>query len=316
VQRQPQAHRAGLALLLLLAGYIDTSFCSCCWMAAQPMAAALLLLVVAASSPATALAASQQPLTVRWAGVLTMPRGIADAVPMNLTVRLPSPTAATGSATASWVYDHDNSGHPCVHHAEAGLAWSHTRATGHATATADGEGESFYSLRGLIDPTGKRFTGNLTHAGTRGTFHLTLGAPQIASTCHAKPAPPPPPLPPPPLPDVTTPATVWPLPQRESRGADAVQIDPHHFQLVAAPGSSTATLVDAFARYRAIFFPHPTAPAAPAAATAAAQGLLASVTVHVANPSAPLTLGVNESYSLTIGTAGDATIRAATVFGA
>ena len=251
----------------------------------------------------------QLALTQRWAGTLTMPRGIANRVPMNLTVSLPQPGALAGTADTEWVYDHDNAGKQCVSQTETGLRWTH-HPSGVATAEADGEGVNFYSLRGVIDSTGKLFAGNLTHAGTRGTFALSLGAPQTASACRPKPVPPPPPLPPPPLPLKTSPSTVWPLPQREARGSDTVELDPWRFDLTAAAGSSSPALDAAFSRYRKIFFPHPTASEAPAA------GLLTLLTVHIVQVSTPLTLGVDESYNLTIDRTAGAAIHANTLFGA
>jgi N-acetyl-beta-hexosaminidase len=239
-----------------------------------------------------------------------MPRGIANRVPMNLTVSLPQSGALVGTADTDWVYDHDNAGKQCVRHAETGLSWTR-RPSGVATAEADGEGNNFYSLRGVIDSTGKHFDGNLTHAGSRGTFHLSLDAPQIASACHAKPVPPPPPpLPPPPLPLKTNPSTVWPLPQREARGSDAVELNAQQFELTAAPGSTSPALEAAFNRYRTIFFPHHTASEAPTAR------LLTSLTVHIMQVSTPLTLGVDESYNLTIDRTAGAAIHANTLFGA
>jgi hypothetical protein len=231
---------------------------------------------------------------------------------MNLTVSLPQPGALTGTADTTWVFDHDNAGNQCARHTETGLSWTRG-SSGVATAAADGEGNNYYSLHGVIDSTGKHFDGNLTHAGTRGIFRLSLDAPQIASDCHAKPvSPPPPPLPPPPLPQKTSLSRVWPLPQRETRGLDAIELDAKRFELTAAPGSSSLALESAFNRYRAIFFPHPTdGSGAPTA------GLLTSLTVQILQASPlDLTLGVDESYNLTIDRTAGAIIHANTLFGA
>lgn len=238
-----------------------------------------------------------------------MPRGIANRVPMNLTVSLPQSGALVGTADTDWVFDHDNAGKQCVRHTETGLSWTR-HSSGVTTAEADGEGNNYYSLHGIIDSTGKHFSGNLTHAGTRGTFHLSLDAPQIASACRAKPIPPPPPLPPPPLPAKTSPSTVWPMPQREARGSNAVQLDAQRFNIIAAPGSNSSTLQAAFNRYRTIFFPHPTV------SQATTARVLSSLTVHIMQVSTPLTLGVDESYNLTIDHTTGAAIHANTLFGA
>ena len=89
-----------------------------------------------------------------------------------------------------------------------------------------------------------------------------------------------------------------------------VQLDAQRFRLAAAPGSSTPALEAALDRYRTIFFPHRTASRAPTA------GQLSLLTVHVLHRSIPLTVGVDESYNLTIDHTTGATIYANTVFGA
>ena len=141
-------------------------------------------------------------------------------------------------------------------------------------------------------------------------FLLGASAAAAAGSSRAKPVPPSLP-PPPPRPVKSTLARVWPLPQHEARGLDVVQLDAQRFELRAAPGSSTPALDAAFDRYQSIFFPHPTA-----ADGATRTGLLASLTVHISRPSTPLSLGVDESYNLTIDRTAGAAIHAITLFGA
>lgn len=87
------------------------------------------------------------------------------------------------------------------------------------------------------------------------------------------------------------------------------------FAFVAARGApSSEELSAALARAAAAAFPY--GPPAPSSAPPAGAPLLA-LAVNITDPApAPLALGVNESYTLTIGAAGAATLDAPTVWGA
>jgi hypothetical protein len=66
---------------------------------------------------------------VTWAGTLTMPNGIAEAVPLNFTVHYDNdgirPAGAStgqikqGMAAAEWTYDRSNNGHRCSPESDA-----------------------------------------------------------------------------------------------------------------------------------------------------------------------------------------------------
>ena len=290
---------------------------------------ALLVLALAlVTSTALVGAAASDVSVVRWAGTVTMPRGIADAVPMNMTVKLargaagvgvPGRAPSSGTAATSWVFDRNNKGQPCVPHSETGLLWNETSGGGAAAAVASGVGDDFYSLRGIIttDGTGRdHFDGNLTAAhGVRGHFHLSRAAPRVPSRCRA---PPPPPQPQPR--GGAANSTLWPAPRRFARrGTQSMWVDAASFKFVLAGGAAgSAGLHNAVVRHRALCFPHvaPEPPPRRAAGLGAEVEPLRVITVHVAQPDARLAYGVDESYNLTLSPGMPGTITAATVFGA
>ena len=259
-----------------------------------------------------------QLTTTQWAGTLSWYRPeIASDVPMNMTLALSTPT--TGIATVDWTFDHSAAGVPCLPHPET-LKWTED-AAGRVTALGSGVGEDYYSLSGAVDATGQHFSGNVTHLApdslvgrvATGTFSLTKDAPRRPPQCHAaQPRPGGSPIPPPPIPTPSTMATIMPMPQTFSRGAQPRWVDAARFQIDAAPGSSSAVLQEAFVRFRAVFFSHHTGPI-PAGTSAP----LSQLTVKVQQPSVSQpSLEVDESYNLTVSSGGAATIDAVTVFGA
>ena len=109
------------------------------------------------------------------------------------------------------------------------------------------------------------------------------------------PAPPPPAIP------------FWPLPVHLSTGATTLPVSKSLAFTIT--GGANPDLAAYAARTAALMFQH----SAPAPAGAA----LTAVTITVANPAAPLVLGVDESYNLTIPSDGSpATLLAATNYGA
>lgn len=111
---------------------------------------------------------------------------------------------------------------------------------------------------------------------------------------------------PPPLP-------VWPLPRAVTTGAASSALLPEQFALGIATDTPSTALEAALERFRLRAFPHPSGPPA---APAASQTVVTGLTVHVFDSTVALALGVNESYTLTVPVSGNATISAATVFGA
>lgn len=117
---------------------------------------------------------------------------------------------------------------------------------------------------------------------------------------------------------------IWPLPASWTAGTGTSAVVPSFGLTTATP---SAELQAAFARFRLRAFPRPAAATAAtagpvgASSTAAAGpsgavALLTFLAVTVANSSAPLALGVDESYELAIPASGNATLAVATLFGA
>jgi hexosaminidase len=114
-----------------------------------------------------------------------------------------------------------------------------------------------------------------------------------------QPSPTPAPTPPP--------IAFWPLPTSLSMGATPLMVSPTLAFNIA--GGNNADLAAYAARTAALMFQH--------ASTAPSGAALSAVSITVANPTAPLVLGVDESYTLTIPADGSsATITAATNYGA
>ena len=171
-------------------------------------------IIAAHATLAEAEAEAEAGTVQQWAGFLTMPRGIATNVHINLTVVAQDSSSSgrrnKGIATTEWVYSRDNSGQLCVPHTETGLVWTE-KANGDASADPDGKGNNFYALRGKIEGDPPVFTGALVHGRqTYGTFNLTLNGPRLPSQCNALPPHPPAPL-------ATTNSTAWPMPSNFSR---------------------------------------------------------------------------------------------------
>lgn len=128
-----------------------------------------------------------------------------------------------------------------------------------------------------------------------------------ASAISGQTSPPSPPLP------------VWPLPRDVVVGTESsALLPPEQFSVsaeAADTGSAPATLEAALQRFRLRAFPHSIASLSRPLA-GVSQGVLTGLTVRVSNSTAGLTLGVNESYTLAVPVSGNATISAATVFGA
>ena len=129
--------------------------------------------------------------------------------------------------------------------------------------------------------------------------------PRLARSCDlyvqkSTPQPSPTPAPPPPA------IAFWPIPTTLSMGATPLTVSPSLAFTVTPPNPDLAAYA---ARTAALMFQH--------AAPAPGAGALSSVVITVANPTAPLTLGVDESYTLNIPADGSAaTITAATNYGA
>ena len=110
---------------------------------------------------------------------------------------------------------------------------------------------------------------------------------------------------------------ILPTPSELLNGSDTVFV-PTPFAFNATNGIN-ADLEAAFTRYNTLIFNHATTPAQHRRTAVLARGTppLASLQVIVANYSAPLQLGVDESYALDIPSDGSpATLSAATLFGA
>jgi len=121
---------------------------------------------------------------------------------------------------------------------------------------------------------------------------------------HSAPQPSPSPVPSPPPPP---PSLLWPLPAAVSFGAARLAVSPS--LVFSISGGGNADLAAYAARTAALMFQH--------AAAAPSGAALSTVSIAVANPTAPLALGVDESYELTIPADGSAaTITAATNYGA
>ncbi len=113
-------------------------------------------------------------------------------------------------------------------------------------------------------------------------------------------------------PQPAAPPSLVPLPTKFTRGTSSLAVNAAKFQftVVEPAGSPPADLEAAFSRAAALMFLDP-ARAAPGA------GALVELKVSVANVSAPLALGVDESYELDIPADGSAaTLTAETLFGA
>ena len=110
------------------------------------------------------------------------------------------------------------------------------------------------------------------------------------------------------------PLPVWPLPRAATAGtASASLLAPEQFALGAeTAGAPSTALQAALQRFRLRAFPHPAA----SSSSRDSQGMLTGLTVRVSDVTAALALGVDESYTLAVPLSGNATISAATVFGA
>eukprot|EP00040_Diaphanoeca_grandis_P020052 m.106396 g.106396 ORF g.106396 m.106396 type:complete len:675 (+) comp27718_c0_seq3:243-2267(+) len=250
-----------------------------------------------------------------WAGTLNMAQGIANNVPMNLSLYLNSPTLLeSGHADTSWTYDHDRAGARCVPHTETDLIWTQ-RPDRTVSISASGVGDNFYSIEGVLDAAGVTLTGNLTTAkggDFKGTVKLIKDAPQIPSPCHKTPKPTP--LPPqPPVPTAGANSSVWPMPTMFTRqGVDTLWIDSLQFSFGVSPDSTSDVLLAAFKRFHSICFQHVGANTPPTDSP-----VLPSLTFVVRHPSVPLSFGVDESYNLTLAGQGlNGTVEANTVYGA
>jgi len=116
------------------------------------------------------------------------------------------------------------------------------------------------------------------------------------------------PQPPAPSPLPPAPISFWPLPTKVAFGAGAVPVAPTMAFTVA--GAANADLSAYAARLAALIFQNDAYAAPPA-------GALAELVITVANPAAPLTIDVDESYALTVPADGSAaTLVANTTYGA
>jgi hypothetical protein len=111
-----------------------------------------------------------------------------------------------------------------------------------------------------------------------------------------QPSPPPPP-----------PISFWPMPINTSFGGSPLQVSPS--LTFSIPGGSNPDLQAYAARTAALMFQH--------SSSAPSGAALSTVIINVQNPATPLTLGVDESYTLFIPADGTAAIiNAATNYGA
>ena len=111
-----------------------------------------------------------------------------------------------------------------------------------------------------------------------------------------------------PSPPTPAPVSFWPLPTSLSFGAGAVTVDP----ALAISVSPASALVSAYAaRIADVIFTHSTGGPAP-------SGALSSLSIVIADADVPLTLGVDETYTLSIPANGSsaATLTARTIYGA
>lgn len=105
---------------------------------------------------------------------------------------------------------------------------------------------------------------------------------------------------------------IWPLPQRFSNGSTTLTVvkPAASGSFFKMSGAVPKTLSAAFERYERLAMPHPAAQASDA------NGVTSlSVTVDSMSEEHPQ-LSTNESYSLTIGSTGSASLHAATIYGA
>ena len=191
-----------------------------------------------------------------------------------------------------------------------------------------GHGGAFYSLTATLSADKQQLTGGMVYrpspAGptvpwvSDGTWHATKGAPpDLNFTCV-----PPAPLPwagcealpkswKPPNATNTTRPLIWPLPKVYSNGSSTLRVvpSPAFFKL----SGDSKLLAAAFERYAALTFPHATA----SSDSDAAAGAVSSLRVSVGSLAEDFPqLNDNESYTLAISAAGEATLAAPTVFGA
>jgi hypothetical protein len=104
---------------------------------------------------------------------------------------------------------------------------------------------------------------------------------------------------------------LWPLPQSYVQGSTSMALAGASGFFLCAPNTSHPVLAAALVRFYGYIYPGQAPPAPPAWCTGAeavvapaghgAAVLLSGVDVHVADAAAPLSLGVNETYVLTIG---------------
>jgi len=107
---------------------------------------------------------------------------------------------------------------------------------------------------------------------------------------------------------------IMPVPIVMTNGTTPVALDKSSFKFVAS--TPMPELTAAFARFSDIIFTHNT-PAGRQGALSPAVATLPSLTVSVEHTDVPLSMGVNESYVLTIpADGGGATLHANTVYGA
>ena len=228
----------------------------------------------------------------QWAGTLSFPPFVVGGA-LNITV---DTTAAT--ATVAWVYDHNAAGQKCMADREVGLKVISTGAAVQIVGT--GHDPTYYGFSGTVSADGKTLAGSMTGAGTeKSTFSVTLGAPQVPSSC----------TPPPPPPTPKDNPSIWPMPSSFTNGdtVATVTYSPNFFKLENKQPSPILTA--AIARYEALTFPHDLG-------TSSSSGVTA-LTIAVASTAEDFPqLGMSENYNLTIPTSGVATLVADSVWGA
>ena len=274
--------------------------------------------------------------TQMWRGRLTYP-GCSTNVPLDIKVctadcgaSCPTPPCAA----ANWTFQNCDGGH-----CGQGSAGGHITIGGAGRTannwTAQGgwgppvgpgsHGGAFYSLTGLLSADKTQLTNGEIYRGapdstwvSDGTWHATKGAPPDTNFTCVPPAP----LPwascealpkswKPPNATNTTRPLIWPLPKFYTTGSTVLRVVPSVGFFDLTSGSS-ALLTAAFQRYADLTFPHPSAPSSDDAATRVSSLKLTVVSLAEDFPQ----LGDNESYALTVSASGEASLTAATVWGA
>ena len=260
----------------------------------------------AAGSAAAALAGS-------WYGTLSYPASqqgewLSHNVPFNLTI---DPTGLY--ASVNWTVVHiPGTGTYCSHQQEDGLNVT-VDSSGRFFAKGLGTGAEYYSYEATLVG-GDTLADGVIYSSNQGVwagstkdgnFTAKKNAHQLHDWKCTVPPPPPPPGP-----------NLWPIPANYTNGTTHTFLGPNFaFKCASADAcGSRSVLKAAFARYTGLIFAQKDSSATAATGLPALLSGL-SVAVDRADDSAKtLQFGMDESYTLTIPTNGDATLHAPTVW--